>query len=97
MIRPWMFPVVCCAIAGAAATANAQIAIIATMILLMPECLPLRWTRSEQDRSDEQQKQGVNHRSWGELLLQRDEIAKEASDTRHVYRNLMARQSNGLG
>jgi hypothetical protein len=37
VIRPWMFPVVCCAAADVAVRANAPTAIIATMILFITD------------------------------------------------------------
>jgi hypothetical protein len=39
--RPWMLPVVCCAAADVAVRANAQIAIVATIILFITTSLPL--------------------------------------------------------
>ena len=48
--------------AGAAGMmANAQIAIIATMILFIPSSLPFNWAAIRTNRGDELQKQGVNH------------------------------------
>jgi hypothetical protein len=49
--------------------ANAQIAIIATMILFIPSSLPFNWAAIRTNRGDELQKQGVNHRHWDEPTI----------------------------